>query len=206
MRSRGAKWLPSFSLPFHSGAVEAASVCNGNVPAQEDAQTQHGVGMGMIETWNDLLDVAWWALTGREDRPRLHLSLRPSRSALAAVIWAWTSALLLLSALIFTGDVSDPVPSWVFALIGAVALLWAPTQYAACADARCLRRFALIALVIGAPVWILPVPPEVAISAIHRFALWALFGIATALAAPLLAVPLRVLRLSSSPTRRAITD
>jgi hypothetical protein len=112
----------------------------------------------------------------------------------------------LLSALIFTGDVNDPVPSWVFAVIGAVALLWAPTQYAAYADTRRLRRFALIALVIGAPVWILPVPPDVVFSAMHRFALWALFGIATALAAPLLAVPLRVLRPSLSPTRRAITD
>ena len=160
----------------------------------------------MIETWNDLLDFAWWALTGREDRPRLHLSLRPSRSALAAVMWAWTSALLLLSALIFTGDVRDPVPSWVFAVIGAIALLWAPTQYAAYADARRLRRFAFIALVIGAPVWILPVPPDVALSAMHRFALWALFGIATALAAPLLAVPLRMLRPSLSPTRRSVAN
>jgi hypothetical protein len=184
--------------------VEAVSVCNGNVPAKENAQTQHGVGM--IETWNDLLDVTWWALTGREDRPHLHWSLRPSRSALAAVIWAWASALLLLSALIFAGDVSDPVPSWVFAVIGAIALLWAPTQFAAYADARQLRRFALIALVIGAPVWILPVPPDVALSAMHRFALWALFGIATALAAPLLAVPLRVLRPTFLPRRRAVTD
>jgi hypothetical protein len=184
--------------------ADAGSVCNGNVPAKKDAQTQHGVGM--IETWNDLLDVAWWALTGREDRPRLHFSFRPSRSALAAVVWAWTSALLLLSALIFTGDVNDPVPSWVFAVIGAVALLWAPTQYAAHADTGRLRHFALIALVIGAPVWILPVPPDVVFSAMHRFALWALFGIATALAAPLLAVPIRVLRLSLSPTRRAITN
>jgi hypothetical protein len=195
---------PLIHFAFANRAVEAEFVCNGNVPAKEDAQTQHGVGM--IETWNDLLDVAWWAMTGREDRPRLHVSLRPSRSAFAAVIWAWTSALLLLSALIFTGDVNDPVPSWVFAVIGAVALLWAPTQYAACADARRLRRFAIIALVIGAPVWILPVPPDVAFSAMHRFALWALFGIATALAAPLLAVPLRVLRPSFSPPRRAITD
>jgi hypothetical protein len=155
----------------------------------------------MIQTWNDLLDFGWWALTGHEHRPRLQLSFRPSRSALAAVVWAWTSALLLLSALIFTGDVRDPVPSWVFAVIGAVALLWAPTQYAMFADARRLRRFALIALAIGAPVWVLPVPPDVALSAMHRFALWALFGIATALAAPLLAVPLRVLRPRLSPTR-----
>jgi hypothetical protein len=155
----------------------------------------------MIQTWNDLLDFGWWVLTGREARPHLHLSLRPSRSAFAAVIWAWTSALVLLSALIFTGDVNDPVPSWVFAVIGAIALLWAPTQYAACADARRLRWFALIALVIGAPVWVLPVPPDVALSALHRFALWALFGIATALAAPLLAVPVRLLRPSFSPTR-----
>jgi hypothetical protein len=148
----------------------------------------------MIETWSDLLDFGWWALTGREDRPRLHVSFRPSRSAIAAVIWAWASALLLLTALIFTGDVNDPVPSWVFAVIGTIALLWAPTQYAACADARRLRRFALIALVIGAPALVLPVPPDVALSAMHRFSLWALFGIATALAAPLLAVPFRMLR------------
>lgn len=160
----------------------------------------------MIETWKDLLDFVWWALTGREDLPRLHLSFRPSRSALAAVLWAWTSSLLLLSALVFTGDVNDPVPSWVFAVMGAVALLWAPTQYAVFADARQLRRFALIALVIGAPVWILPVPPDVALSATHRFALWALFGIATALAAPLLALPLRVLRPSLLPTPRSISD
>lgn len=156
----------------------------------------------MIETWNDLLDFVWWALTGRDDRPRMRLSLRPSRSALAAVIWAWTSALLLLSAVIFIGDVKDPMPVWVFAVIGAIALLWAPTQYAAYADARRLRRFALIALAIGAPVWVLPVPPDVALSAMHRFALWALFGVATALAAPLLALPLRMLRLSLPPTRR----
>ena len=160
----------------------------------------------MIETWTDLLDFVWWALTGREDRPRLHLSLRPSRSALAAVAWAWTSSLLLFSALIFTGDVNDPMPTWVFAVMGTIALLWAPTRYAVCADARRLRRFALIALVIGAPVWILPVPPDVALSAMHRFALWALFGIATALAAPLLALPLRMLRPSLSPTRRSISD
>jgi hypothetical protein len=195
-----------FALPPKNGVAEGAPGCNGNVPAQEDWQTQHGVGMGMIETWNDLLDFVWWALTGREDRPRLHLSLRPSRSALAAVVWAWTSALLLLSALIFTGDVRDPVPSWVFAVTGAIALLWAPTQYAAYADARRLRRFAFIALVIGAPVWVLPVPPDVALSAVHRFALWALFGIATALAAPLLAVPLRMLRPSLSPTRRSVAN
>ena len=160
----------------------------------------------MIETWNDLLDVAWWALTGREDRPRLHMSLRPSRSALAAVVWAWMSALLLLSALIFAGDVNDPVPSWVFAVIGAIALLWAPTQYAACADARRMHRFVIIAVMIGAPVWVLPVPPDVALSAVHRFALWALFGIATALAAPLLAMPLRMLRPRLSPTRRFISS
>jgi hypothetical protein len=158
----------------------------------------------MIETWKDLLDFVWWALTGREDRPRLQLSLRPSRSALAAVLWAWTSSFLLLSAQVFTGDVNDP--SWAFAMMGAVALLWAPTQYAVCADARQVRRFALIALVIGAPVWILPVPPDVALSAMHRFALWALFGIATALAVPLLALPLRVLRPSLSPARRSISD
>jgi hypothetical protein len=160
----------------------------------------------MIETWSDLLDFVWWALTGREDRPRMRLSLRPSRSALAAVVWAWASALLLFSALVFTGDVNNPVPTWVFAVMGAIALLWAPTQYALCADARRLRRFVLIALVIGAPVWILPVPPDVALSALHRFALWALFGIATALAAPLLALPLRVLRPSLSPARRPISD
>jgi hypothetical protein len=190
---------PLVRFASENDVVERASGCNGNVPAREEWQTRHGVGM--IETWNDLLDFVWWALTGREGRPRLHWSLRPSRSALAALMWAWTSALLLLSALIFTGDVNDPVPSWVFAVIGAIALLWAPTQYAACADARRLRRFALIALVIGAPVWVLPVPPDVALSAVHRFALWALFGIATALAAPLLAVPLRLLRPSLSPPR-----
>lgn len=160
----------------------------------------------MIETWTDLLDFVWWALTGREDRPRLRLSLRPSRSALAAVGWAWTSALLLLSAIIFTGDVNDPVPSWVFAVVGTIALLWAPTQYAVFADTRRLRHFAIIALVIGAPVWVLPVPPEVALSGMHRFALWALFGIATALAAPLLALPLRLLRPSLSLSRRSISD
>ena len=160
----------------------------------------------MIETWTDLLDFAWWALTGRENRPHLRLSLRPSRSAAAAVGWAWASALLLLSAFIFGGDVNDPVPSWVFAVIGTIALLWAPTQYAVFADARGLRRFAIIALVIGAPVLVLPVPPDVALSMTHRFALWALFGIATALAAPLLALPLRVLRPRLSPTRRAIRN
>jgi hypothetical protein len=160
----------------------------------------------MIETWNDLLDFVWWALTGREARPHLQVSLRPSRSAVAAVMWAWASALLLLSALIFTGDVNNPLPSWVFAATGAIALLWAPTQYAACADAHRLRRFALIALMIGAPVWVLPVPPDVALSAMHRLALWALFGIATALAAPLLAMPLRMLRPSPAPARRSISD
>ena len=160
----------------------------------------------MIETWKDLLDFVWWALTGREDRPRLHLSFRPSRSALAAVAWAWATSLLVFSALIFTGDVNDPMPTWVFAVMGAIALLWAPTHYAVCADARRLRRFALIALVIGAPVWILPVPPDVSLSAMHRFALWALFGIATTLAAPLLALPLRMLRPSLSPTLRSISD
>jgi hypothetical protein len=148
----------------------------------------------MIETWTDLLDFVWWALTGRETRPRFRLSLRPSRSALAAVGWAWVSALVLLSAFIFGGEVNNPVPSWVFAVIGTVALLWAPTRYAMFADGKGFRRFALIALVIGAPVWVLPVPPDVALSSVHRFALWALFGIATALAAPLLALPLRVLR------------
>ena len=160
----------------------------------------------MIETWTDLLDFVWWALTGRESRPRFQLSLRPSRSALAAVAWAWMSALLILSAFIFTGDVNNPVPTWVFAVIGAIALLWAPTQYAIFADAQRLRRFAIIALVIGAPVWVLPVPPDVALSAVHRFSLWALFGIATALAAPLLALPLRLLRPSPSPARRSIGD
>jgi hypothetical protein len=71
------------------------------------------------------------------------------------------------------------------------------------ADARRFRRFALIAVVIGAPVWVLPVPPDVALSPVHRFALWALFGIATALAAPLLALPLRVLRPRLSPAQRS---
>jgi len=160
----------------------------------------------MIETWTDLLDFVWWVLTGREDRPRFRMSLRPSRSALAAVGWAWMSALVLLSAFVFTGDVNNPVPTWVFAVMGAVALLWAPTQYALFADAQRLRRFAVIALVIGAPVWVLPVPPDVALSLVHRFALWALLGIATALAAPLLALPLRVLRPSPSPARRSSND
>jgi hypothetical protein len=159
----------------------------------------------MIETWTDLLDFVWWALTGREDRPRFRLSLRPSRSALAAVGWAWMSALVLLSAFILVGDVNNPVPSWVFAIMGAIALLWAPTQYALFADARRLRRFALIAVAIGAPVWVLPVPPDVGLSPVHRFALWALFGIATALAAPLLALPLRMLRASPSSARRSIS-
>jgi len=160
----------------------------------------------MIETWRDLLDFVWWALTGRDDRPRFRLTLRPSHSAVAAVGWAWASALVLLSAFIFTGDVNNPVPSWVFAVIGTIALLWAPTQYAAFANAERLRRFAMIALVIGAPVWVLPVPPGVALSGMHRFALWALFGIATALAAPLLALPWRVLRPSPSPARRSGSD
>jgi hypothetical protein len=160
----------------------------------------------MVETWTDLLDFVWWALTGREDRPRFRLSLRPSRSALAAVGWAWISALALLSAFIFVGDVNNPVPTWVFAVMGAIALLWAPTQYAVFVDLSRFRRMALIALVIGAPVWILPVPPDVVLSAVSRFALWALLGIATALAAPLLALPLRVLRPSPSPARRPISD
>ena len=160
----------------------------------------------MIETWTDLLDFVWWALTGREDRPRFRMSLRPSRSALAAVGWAWMSALVLLSAFVFTGDVNNPLPTWVFAVMGAIALLWAPTQYALFADARRLRRFAIIAVVIGAPVWVLPVPADVVLSLVHRFALWALLGIATALAAPLLALPLRVLRPSPSPARRSISD
>jgi hypothetical protein len=116
------------------------------------------------------------------------------------------SALVLLSAFVFTGDVNNPAPTWVFAVMGAVALLWAPTQYALFADAQRLRRFAVIALVIGAPVWVLPVPPDVALSLVHRFALWALLGIATALAAPLLALPLRVLRPSPSPARRSSND
>jgi hypothetical protein len=157
----------------------------------------------MIVTWTDLLDFAWWVLTGRENRPRFRLSLRPSRSALAAVAWAWISALVLLSAFIFAGDVNNPVPSWVFAVMGTIALLWAPTQYAMCADAHRFRRFALIAVIIGAPVWVLPVPPDVALSGVHRFALWALFGIATALAAPLLALPLRLLRARPSQARRS---
>jgi len=160
----------------------------------------------MIETWTDLLDFVWWALTGREDRPRFRMSLRPSRSALAAVGWAWMSALVLLSAFVFTGDVNNPLPTWVFAVMGAIALLWAPTQYALFADAQRLRRFAVIAVVIGAPVWVLPVPADVALSLVHRFALWALLGIATALAAPLLALPLRVLRPSPSPSRRSTND
>jgi hypothetical protein len=157
----------------------------------------------MIETWTDLLDFVWWMLTGREARPRFRLSLRPSRSALAAVGWAWASALALLSVFIVGGDVNNPVPPWVFPVMGAIALLWAPTQYAMFADAKRLPRFALIAVVIGAPVWVLPVPPDVALSPVHRFALWALFGIATALAAPLLALPLRVLRPRLSPAQRS---
>jgi hypothetical protein len=160
----------------------------------------------MIETWTDLLDLGWWALTGRENRPRVRLSLRPSRSAFAAVAWAWTSAILLISAFILTGDVNNPVPTWVFVVMGAIALLWAPTQFAVFADAHRLRRFAMIALVIGAPVWVLPVPPDVALTAVHRLAIWALFGIATALAAPLLALPLRVLRPTVSSARRSISD
>ena len=151
----------------------------------------------IVETWKDLLDFVWWALTGREERPRMRLSFRPSRSALAAVGWAWMSALLLLSALVVTGDVNNPMPTWVFAVMASVALLWAPTQYARFADSQHLRHLAAIALAIGAPVWFLPVPPDVGISGLHRFALWALIGIATALAAPLLALPLRVLRPSS---------
>jgi hypothetical protein len=110
---------------------------------------------------------------------------------------------LLLSVVIVVGDVNDPVPTWVFTVTGAIALLWAPTRFAACADARAFRRFAIIALVIGAPALILPVPSHVALSGVHRFALWALFGIATGLAAPLLAFSLRVLRPSMSLTRRS---
>jgi hypothetical protein len=90
--------------------------------------------------------------------------------------------------------------------MGAIALLWAPIQYALFADAQRFRRFALIALAIGAPVWVLPVPPDVALSGVHRFALWALLGIATALAAPLLALPLRVMRPSPSSACRSTSD
>jgi hypothetical protein len=88
--------------------------------------------------------------------------------------------------------------------MAAVALLWAPTQYARFADSRRLRRLAAIALAIGAPVWFLPVPPDVGISGVHRFALWALIGIATGLAAPLLALPLRVLRSSAEDGARIL--
>jgi hypothetical protein len=160
----------------------------------------------MIETWTDLLDFVWWVLTGREDRPRLHLSLHPSRSALAAVMWSWASVLLLLSALIVVSGVNGALPTWVFIVTGAIALLWAPIRFAVCADASALRRFALIALMIGAPAWVLPVPSDVALSGVHRFALWALVGIATGLAAPLLAFSLRVLRPSVSWTQRFIRD
>jgi hypothetical protein len=161
---------------------------------------QHGVSM--VGTWKELLDFVWWAFTGREARPRFRLSLRPGHSAVAAVLWAWASALLLLSALIVTGDANRPVPSWVFAVIGTVALLWAPTRYALFVDGRRIRRLALIALAIGAPVFFLPVPPDVELLATHRVALWALMGIGTALAAPLLAFPLRLLRSGTSPSVR----
>jgi hypothetical protein len=158
----------------------------------------------IVETWEDVLDFVWWALTGREGRPRMRISLRPSRSAVAAVGWAWMSAVVLLGALVFTGDVNNPLPTWVFAVMAAIALLWAPTQYARFADSRRLRRLAAIALAIGAPVWFLPVPPDVGISGVHRFALWALIGIATGLAAPLLALPLRVLRSSAEDGARIL--
>jgi hypothetical protein len=160
----------------------------------------------MIGTWKELLDFAWWTLTGREERPHLHLSLRPSVSALAVVVWAWASVVLLVSAMVLVGDVRDPIPSWVFSITGAIALLWAPTRYAVCATARGLRRFALIALTIGAPVWILPMPADIPFSPLHRFTLWALLGIATALSAPLIALPLRVLRPTFVSTRRSIND
>ena len=160
----------------------------------------------MIGTWKELLDFAWWALTGREETPHLHLSLRPSVSALAVVVWAWASVVFLVSAMVLVGDVRDPVPSWVFSIAGAIALLWAPTRYAVCATAGRLRRFALIALTIGAPVWILPMPADVPFSPLHRFTLWALLGIATALSAPLLALPLRVLRPTFASTRGSITN
>jgi hypothetical protein len=114
------------------------------------------------------------------------------------------SAVVLLGALVFTGDVNNPLPTWVFAVMAAIALLWAPTQYARFADSRRLRRLAAIALAIGAPVWFLPVPPDVGISGVHRFALWALIGIATGLAAPLLALPLRVLRSSAEDGARIL--
>ena len=160
----------------------------------------------MIGSWNDLANFFWWVVTGRESRPRLELSLRPSRSAFAAVIWAWASFVVLMAALVFTGNVDNPVPTWVFIVLGAIAMLWAPTQYAACADTRRLRRFGLIALAIGAPVWILPMPPDAALSVTHRFALWSLFGIATALAAPLLAFPLRLMRATPPSERPSIHD
>ena len=160
----------------------------------------------MVGTWKELLDFAWWALTGRDERPHLHLSFRPSVSALAVVVWAWASVVLLVSAMVLVGDVRDPIPSWVFSIAGAIALLWAPTRYAVCANAGRLRRFALIALTIGAPVWILPMPADVPFSPLHRFTLWALLGIATALSAPLLALPLRVLRPALASPRRSLND
>jgi hypothetical protein len=160
----------------------------------------------MIGTWKELLDFAWWTLTGREQTPHLHLSLRPSVSALAVVVWAWASVVLLVSAMVLVGDVRDPIPTWVFSIAGAIALLWAPTRYAVCANASGLRRFALIALTIGAPVWFLPMPADVPFSPLHRFTLWALLGIATALCAPLLALPLRVLRPTLAPMGRRIND
>jgi hypothetical protein len=155
----------------------------------------------MIGSWGDLLDFVWWSLTGRESRPHFRMTIRPSRSALAAVMWSWLSALLLLSAFIAVVDVNNPVPTWVFAVIGAIALLWAPTRYAFFASARKLRNMAVIALGIGAPVLFLPVPPDVEMLAVHRLALWLLIGVGTALAAPLLALPLRVLRSCSAPRR-----
>jgi hypothetical protein len=121
-------------------------------------------------------------------------TFRPADSTIAALAWAWASVTAVTAILVLISTPGYPVPEWVFGVAGAVALLWAPTLRAVALTLREWPQLIVLALGVGAPVWVVPTPARAAITPLDRFAFWASVTAIAAIAVPLLAFSIRVLR------------
>ena len=121
-------------------------------------------------------------------------TLRPADSTLAALVWAWASVSAVTAVLLLISTPQHPVPEWIFGVIGASALLWAPTVRAVALTVRQSPQLVFLALGVGAPIWVVPMPERAEITAVERFAFWASVTAIAAIAVPLLAFAIRVHR------------
>jgi hypothetical protein len=121
-------------------------------------------------------------------------TLHPADSTLAALACAWLSVTAGMALLVVISSPGYPVPDWLFGVAGAVALLWAPTLRATALTLREWPQLLVLAIGVGAPIWVIPMPERAGITALERLGFWALATTVTALAVPLLAFAIRVLR------------